>query len=198
LISVSQWLAPYIDRAFILSPKDSEGDHSIIGIDFDFGALTLYGNLSEIDPGHAENRNLVSTDVKASTAFLKIIKKENSAHNATSRMHTVFERCNRTGRCTDNDWRQYQDLSNLLYSHVNQTEKECKEVGAHAWSRMLAAVGRTVQYANEEFQTRRDQRICICMSQTKSSRHLCSSPPNPGSITRTTRNWSPTNDRRTS
>jgi hypothetical protein len=119
LISVSQWLAPYIDRAFILSPKDSEGDHSIIGIDFDFGALTLYGNLSEIDPGHAENRNLVSTDVKASTAFLKIIKKENSAHNATSRMHTVFEQCNRTGRCTDNDWQQYQDLSNLLYSHVN-------------------------------------------------------------------------------
>jgi hypothetical protein len=93
----------------------------------------------------------VSTDIKASTAFLKIIKKKNSAHNATSRMHTLFKRCNQTGQCND-DRRQYQDLSNLLYSHANQTEEECKKVGAHAWSRMLAAVGRTVQYANEEFQ----------------------------------------------
>jgi hypothetical protein len=151
LISVSQWLVPYIDRAFILSPKESEGDHSTIGIDFDFGALTLHGDLSEIDPGHAENRNLVSTDVKASTAFLKIVKKKNSAHNTTSRMHKLFEWCNRTGRCTDDDRRLYQDLSNLLYSHAKQTEKECKKVGAHAWSRMLAAVGQTVQYANEEF-----------------------------------------------
>jgi hypothetical protein len=44
-----------------------------------------------------------------------------------------------------------QDLSNLLYSHAKQTENECKKVGAHTWSQMLAAVGRTVQYANEEF-----------------------------------------------
>jgi hypothetical protein len=75
LISVSWRLVLFIDRAFILSLKESEGDHSTIGIDFDFGALTLHGDLSEIDPGHAENRNLVSTDVKASTAFLKIVKK---------------------------------------------------------------------------------------------------------------------------
>jgi hypothetical protein len=103
LISVSQQLVPYINCAFILSLKESEGDHSTIGIDFDFGALTSHGDLSEIDPGHAENRNLVSTDVKASTAFLKIVKKKNSAHNTTSRMHKLFERCNRTGRCTDDD-----------------------------------------------------------------------------------------------
>jgi hypothetical protein len=66
-------------------------------------------------------------------------------------MHKLFERCNRTGRCTDDDRRQDQDLSNLLYSHAKQTEKECKKVGAHAWIQMLAAAGRTVQYANEEF-----------------------------------------------
>jgi hypothetical protein len=30
-------------------------------------------------------------------------------------------------------------------------EKECKKVGGHAWSRMLAAAGRMVQYANKEF-----------------------------------------------
>jgi hypothetical protein len=75
-ISVSRRLVPYIDRAFILSLKESKGDHSTIGINFSFGALSLHGYLSEIDPGHAENRNLVSTDVKASTAFLKIVKKK--------------------------------------------------------------------------------------------------------------------------
>jgi hypothetical protein len=111
LISVSRWLVPYINRVFILSPKESKGDHSTIGIDFDFGALTSHGDLSEIDPGHAENHNLVSTDVKASTAFLKIVKKKNSAHNTTSRMHKLFERCNRTGQCTDDDRRLYQARS---------------------------------------------------------------------------------------
>jgi hypothetical protein len=111
LISVSQRLTPYIDRAFIISPMDSEGDHSTIGINFDLGALTLHGELSKIDPGHAENRNLVSTDVNATTAFLKSIKMKNSAHNVTTQMHKLFERCNRTGLCTD-------DLSNVLYSHA--------------------------------------------------------------------------------
>jgi hypothetical protein len=141
-------LAPYINRAFI----ESEGDHSTIGIDFDFGALTSHGDLSGVDPGHAENRNLVSTDVKASTAFIDLVKKKNSAHNATTQMHSLFKRCERTGRSTDSDQRQYQGLCNVLYSHTKMAEKECKKVSRHAWSRMLAAAGRMVQYANEEFQ----------------------------------------------
>jgi hypothetical protein len=60
LISVSRRLAPYIERAFILSPDNSEGDHSSIGIDFNFGSLTDNPNLSGVDPGHVENRTLVS------------------------------------------------------------------------------------------------------------------------------------------
>jgi hypothetical protein len=97
LISFSHWLAPYIDRAFILSPVESEGDHSTIGINFDFGALTLHGDLSGVNPGHAENRNLVLTDIKASTAFIDLVKKKNSAHNVTTQMHSLFERCKQTG-----------------------------------------------------------------------------------------------------
>jgi hypothetical protein len=45
LISVSQWLALYIDPAFILSPMESDGDQSTIGIDFDFSALTSHVDL---------------------------------------------------------------------------------------------------------------------------------------------------------
>jgi hypothetical protein len=93
LISVSQLLAPYIDRAFILSPVESKGDHSTIGNDFEFGALTSHGDLSGVDPGHAENCNLVSTDVKASTAFIDLVKKKNFTHNATTLMHSLFKRC---------------------------------------------------------------------------------------------------------
>jgi hypothetical protein len=103
LILVSHRLAPYIDRAFIISPAESEGDHSTIGIDFDFGALTSHGDLSGVDPGHAENRNLILTEIKASTAFIDLVKKKNTAHNATNRMHGLFEHCERTGRCTDSD-----------------------------------------------------------------------------------------------
>jgi hypothetical protein len=131
---------------------DSKGNNSTIGTDFDFGALTLHGDLSQIDPGHIENWNLVSMDIKAMTAFLKIIKKKNSAHSITTQIHKLLERCNQTGQCTDDNKHQYQDLSNMLYSHAKQAEKESKKVGAHAWSRTLAAAGRTVQYANKEFQ----------------------------------------------
>jgi hypothetical protein len=43
LISVSHWLVPYINKAFIISPAESEGNHSTIGIDFNFRALTSHG-----------------------------------------------------------------------------------------------------------------------------------------------------------
>jgi hypothetical protein len=62
---------------------DSEGNHSTIGIDFDFGALTLHSDLSEINPGYIENWNLASTDIKVATTFLNIIKKKNSAYSVT-------------------------------------------------------------------------------------------------------------------
>jgi hypothetical protein len=94
----------------------------------------------------------VSTDVKAVTAFLKITKKKKSAHSVTTRMHKLLERCNQTGWCTNDDQRQYQDLSNMLYSQAKQAEKESKKVGAHSWPWMLAAAGQAVQYANKEFQ----------------------------------------------
>jgi hypothetical protein len=73
LISVSQHLAPYVTRAYILAPSDSEGDHSTISIDFDFGSLTSNIDLSDIDPAHAQNRILISTDVKASAKFLNLV-----------------------------------------------------------------------------------------------------------------------------
>jgi hypothetical protein len=151
LISVSRRLAPYVDRAFILAPANSEGDHSTIGIDFNFGGLTDNANLSEIDPGHAENRLLVSTDVKASQKYLDKVKKKNGNQNIATRMQRLYERCERTGRCADDDIRQYQEISKVLYFNAKQSEKECKKVGGHAWSRMMAAAGRTVQYANKEF-----------------------------------------------
>jgi hypothetical protein len=151
LISVSRKLAPYIDRAFILSPANSEGDHSTIGIDFNFVGLTDNANLSETDQGHAENRLLVSTNIKASQKYLDKVKKKNSNQNIATHMQRLYERCERTGRCTNEDIRQYQEISKVLYFNAKQSEKECKKVGGHAWSHMMVAAGRTVQYANEEF-----------------------------------------------
>jgi hypothetical protein len=138
-------------QSLYYSPGESEGDHSTIGIDFNFGALTSHGDLSDVDPVHTENQTLVSTDVKASTAFIKLTKKKNTSHNATARRHKLFKCCDWTGCCTDENWWQNQDLSNMLYTHVKQAKKECKKVSPHAWSCMLAAAGQVVQYASEEF-----------------------------------------------
>jgi hypothetical protein len=139
LISVSQRLAPYIERAFILSPNNSEGEHSTIGIDFNFGSLTNNANLSGVDPGHVENQTLISTDVKALTSYLDKVKKKNVSHNVTAQMQRLYECCERTGRCTKDNICQYQEISKVLYSNAKQSEKECKKVGGHAWSRMLAS-----------------------------------------------------------
>jgi hypothetical protein len=91
LISVSCRLVPYINKAYILSPTQSKGDHSTISIDFHFGCLISNADLSEVDPGHVENLNLVSRDIKVTTAFLKHNKQKNAAHNATTQMQKLFE-----------------------------------------------------------------------------------------------------------
>jgi hypothetical protein len=91
LISISRRLAPYVQKAYILPPSDGEGDHSTIGIDFDFGALTSNADLSDIDPGHMENQVLVSSDIKASTQYLVLVKKKNSSHNVTHRINVLYE-----------------------------------------------------------------------------------------------------------
>jgi hypothetical protein len=97
LIFISRCLSLYVQKASSLNPNDSEGDHSTIGIDFDFGSLISNCDLSDIEPGHIQNRTLVSTDVKASKKFLEHIKKKNLAHNLPHWMNALYDRCERTG-----------------------------------------------------------------------------------------------------
>jgi hypothetical protein len=47
----------------------------------------------------------------------------------------------------------------MLYSQAKQADKACKKVGGHAWSRMLAAAGRMVQYANKEYQCWKNHKL---------------------------------------
>jgi hypothetical protein len=134
LISISCCLAPYVQKAYILPPSDSEGDHSTIGIDFDFGALALNADLSDIDPGHMENQELVSSDIKASTQYLVLVKEKNSSHNVTHWINVLYEQCERTGHCTDEYRRLHQNLCQDLYSNTKQAKAECKCVGGYSWS----------------------------------------------------------------
>jgi hypothetical protein len=91
----------------------------------------------------------VSTDVKASQKYLDKVKKKNGNQNIATCMQRLYKHCERTGRCTNDDIWQYQEISKVLYFNAKQSEKLCKKVGGHAWSRMMAAAGQTVQYANE-------------------------------------------------
>jgi hypothetical protein len=110
LISISRRLSPYVQKAYILDPNDSKGDHSTIGIDFDFGLLISNHDLSDIEPGHIQNCTLVLTNVKASKKFLELIKKKNLAHNLPHQMNALYDRCKCTGQCSDVDRRVYQML----------------------------------------------------------------------------------------
>jgi hypothetical protein len=79
------------------------------------------------------------------------VKKKNGNQNIATRMQRLYERCECTGQCTNEDIWQYQEISKVLYFNAKQSEKECKKVGGHAWSHMMAAARQMVQYANEEF-----------------------------------------------
>ena len=91
LISFSHGLAPFINDAFILDPKDGKGDHLYIGIDLDFGLLTSHDDLSNIDPGHCQNRILVSTNVKALQSHLEQVKQKNDSHNIMTHLCHLFQ-----------------------------------------------------------------------------------------------------------
>jgi hypothetical protein len=75
LISVSRRLPPYVEQAFILSPDNSEGDHSTIGIDFNFGSLTDNANLSGVDPGHVENQGCITFSSRAALILAQAHKR---------------------------------------------------------------------------------------------------------------------------
>jgi hypothetical protein len=104
--------------------------------------------LSGVDPGHAENRNSVSTDVKASTAFIDLVKKKNSAHNATTQMHSLSSAANEQA-----DVPTVTDDSTKIsaMSCIPAQRRLKRNARKLAGTRMLAAAGRMVQYANEEF-----------------------------------------------
>jgi hypothetical protein len=156
LISVSCGLAPYIDNAFILDPKTGEGDHSYIGIDLNLGLLTSRTDIIDLHPGHRQNRVLVSTDVKATTLYLTFVWKKNDTHNVTTRLQRLYDHCHTTTICSPTDRKKFQRFGTQLYDHAKQAEQECKRKGRHPWSRMMAATGKMVQYANEEFRQWKD------------------------------------------
>jgi hypothetical protein len=84
-------------------------------------------DLSDIDPTHAQNRILVSTDVNASAKFLEGVTKKN-AHNATNCIHALYDQCEQTKCCTGNDRWQFQTLSNLMQNKLNQNVRRLDDL----------------------------------------------------------------------
>jgi len=55
----------------ILPPDYGKGDHSYARFNLDLAAMISHPNLESIDPSHAQNQLLISTDVKASMKYLQ-------------------------------------------------------------------------------------------------------------------------------
>jgi hypothetical protein len=150
-ISMSPSLLQYIDNAFILDPTHGEGDHSYVGIDFDIASLVNRRSIRDVDPGHNQNRLLVSTDVKRRMKYLNVLKKKQEGHNTPTRMRELWDRCLKTHQCSENDRRIFQSICTQMYKNAKQAEASCKTGGPFSWSRMLAAAGLAVQLANREY-----------------------------------------------
>jgi len=73
LCHLSSSISNYIQFTFILPLDYREGNHSYAGYDLDLAAMISSPNLESIDPLHAQNRILISTDIKASTKYLQLL-----------------------------------------------------------------------------------------------------------------------------
>jgi len=72
-------------------PDYGKGDHSYAGYDLDLAAMISRPDLESIDPSHAQNRILISTNVKASTKYLQLLQKKQDAHNIPHRIRELWQ-----------------------------------------------------------------------------------------------------------
>lgn len=146
-LDILQWTV----NAYIFDPHSGPGDHSVIGIDLNYGGMIGREDLREIDQTAFQSRLLTSTDQKATKAYLKQVTSELEEHNVRHRFETLIERCDRTSRCTPDDERIFQALCTQLYAIAKRAESNCKRVGPKPWSTTLASVGQALQIARKEF-----------------------------------------------
>ena len=146
-IDVLQWTT----NAYILDLQHGPGDHSVIGLNLNYGGLIGREDLREIDQTAFQSRLLTSTDLKVTKAYLEQVSNELEAHNICNRFHTLIEWCDRTDRCSDSDEDIFQQLCKQLYDIAKRSESNCKRVGPKPWSTTLASVGQTLQIAQKEF-----------------------------------------------
>jgi hypothetical protein len=91
LISISLTLLKFVKYTFLLDPTNSQSDYSCISIDFNLAKLLKQSSLLEVDPSHHQSQNLVLTDVKGQTKYLKDLKKHQLAHNIQNQMHNLYD-----------------------------------------------------------------------------------------------------------
>jgi hypothetical protein len=97
LISIHTTLLEFVNNTFILNPTNNGSDHSCIGIDFNLAKLLQQSSLSEINPSHHQSQNLVSTDIRGKTKYLKDLRKHQLAHNIQNWMRDLYDQCETTG-----------------------------------------------------------------------------------------------------
>ena len=146
-IDILQWTI----NGYILDPKNGSGDHSVIGLDLNYGSLISWEDLQEIDQTAFQSRLLMSTDQKATKVYLDQVLKELEAQNTYNWFLILIEWCDRTNQCSEsNEWAFHQ-LCTQLYDIAKCSKLNCKWVGPKPWSMTLASVGQALQIACKEF-----------------------------------------------
>jgi hypothetical protein len=115
LISISMTLLEFVNIALILNPTNSWSNHSSIGIDFNLAKLLQCSSLSEIDQSHHQSQNLVSTDIKSQTKYLKELRKHPLAHNIQNWIRDLYDQCETMGQCSTTDQKNPKNMpTNVL------------------------------------------------------------------------------------
>jgi hypothetical protein len=108
-------LLEFVNIALILDPTNSWSNHSSIGIDFNLAKLLQCSSLSEIDQSHHQSQNLVSTDIKSQTKYLKELRKHPLAHNIQNWIRDLYDQCETMGQCSTTDQKNPKNMpTNVL------------------------------------------------------------------------------------
>jgi hypothetical protein len=119
-------------------------DHPILYVDISLIAHCTLPFQSINDPTHPSSPNLRSTDVKAASYYVELVKHNCQMENTATHIAILNQRCNHTNCCTLNDEKILNKIDCDITKIMLRAERDFKRAKGHAWSPILPHAGKTV------------------------------------------------------
>ena len=96
-------LTATINASILPFGQGPNSDHAVMYLNLSFDTLTGLSFQTLCDPTHPGFQNLLSTDIKAATQYIKLVKEGFHDKNIVTRIAILVSRCQRTNQCSMDD-----------------------------------------------------------------------------------------------